>query len=106
LSAPSRTGTKRKQPSTVISQPTNRGQLKSTRSSPIDPVTITFNTKGGSSVAPVVVSEGGPVAAPTNPTRNGYTFGGWFRGTAGLTWLEPEAVEFPFVGSENLTLHA
>ena len=106
LAAPSRTATKRKQPSSPVSQATSRGQVKSTRSSPIDPVTITFNSKGGSSVAPVVVSEGSPVAAPTNPTRNGYTFGGWFRGTAGLTWLEPEAVEFPFVGSETLTLHA
>jgi oligopeptide transport system substrate-binding protein len=106
LAAPSRTATKRKQPTSSVAPSTSRSQLKSTRSAPIDPVTITFNSKGGSSVASVVVSKDAAVAAPANPTRNGYTFGGWFRGTAGLTWLEPEAVEFPFVGSENLTLHA
>ena len=78
----------------------------SSASSSVDSVTITFNAKGGSAVAPVVVNRNAAVAAPAVPTRAGYTFEGWYRGKAGLTWLEPDAVTFPLSASVNTTLFA
>jgi oligopeptide transport system substrate-binding protein len=69
-------------------------------------VTVTFDAKGGSAVAPVTVNKNGTLAAPTAPTRAGYQFEGWFRGKAGLTWLEPEATTFPLTASVNTTLFA
>jgi oligopeptide transport system substrate-binding protein len=46
------------------------------------------------------------LAAPTAPTRAGYTFEGWFRGKAGLTWLEPAATTFPLNASTNDKFYA
>ena len=39
--------------------------------------TITFDTDGGSAVAPITQECGTAVTAPANPTRNGYNFIGW-----------------------------
>ena len=39
--------------------------------------TITFDTAGGSAVAPITQDYGTQIAAPANPTREGYTFIGW-----------------------------
>ena len=39
--------------------------------------TITFDTDGGSEVAPIAQDYGTAIAAPANPTREGYTFMGW-----------------------------
>ncbi len=43
----------------------------------INPVTITFNSNGGSPVAPMTGNPGDPVTPPADPTRTGYTFSGW-----------------------------
>jgi oligopeptide transport system substrate-binding protein len=67
---------------------------------------VTFDAKGGSAVAPVTVNRNGAVTSPTAPTRAGYEFVGWFRGKAGLTWLEPESTTFPLTASSNVTLFA
>ena len=40
--------------------------------------TVTFDTNGGSTISPVTVEDGKPVAKPTDPTRTGYKFAGWF----------------------------
>ena len=43
----------------------------------INPYTITFDTNGGSEIAPITQDYGTQIAAPANPTRKGYTFKGW-----------------------------
>ena len=43
----------------------------------INQYTITFNTDGGSTVAPITQNYGTTVTAPTAPTKTGYTFTGW-----------------------------
>jgi len=41
--------------------------------------TVTFNSQGGSAVDPQVVEEGELATEPTDPTRAGYTFAGWYK---------------------------
>ena len=43
----------------------------------INQYTITFDTVGGSTVASITQDYGTAIAAPANPTREGYTFFGW-----------------------------
>ncbi len=48
---------------------------------PIDPsakTTVTFNANGGSAVSPVIGDVGTPIPYPAAPTKDGYTFVGWF----------------------------
>ena len=39
--------------------------------------TITFDTNGGSEIAPITQDYGTPITAPADPTREGYQFNGW-----------------------------
>ena len=43
----------------------------------VNQYTITFDTAGGSAVAPITQNYGTAIAAPADPTREGYTFIGW-----------------------------
>ena len=43
----------------------------------INQYTITFDTNGGSEIAPITQDYGTKITAPANPTRKGYTFKGW-----------------------------
>ena len=64
---------------------------------------VTFNSNGGSSVTSSTFVYGGSVAAPTAPTRAGYTFDGWFTTPSGGS-----ALTFPYSpgGSSAVTLYA
>ena len=43
----------------------------------INQYAITFDTNGGSEIAPITQDYGTEITAPDNPTRKGYTFKGW-----------------------------
>ena len=43
----------------------------------INRYTVTFDTNGGSAVAPITQDYGTAITAPADPTRGGYTFIGW-----------------------------
>ena len=45
----------------------------------INQYTIAFDTAGGSEIAPITQDYGTAIAAPADPTREGYTFKGWDR---------------------------
>ena len=60
----------------------------------INRYTITFDTAGGSEIAPITQDYGTNIAAPADPTRDGYTFIGWDRDI-------PETMP-----AENITLKA
>ncbi|HRX44861.1 MAG TPA: InlB B-repeat-containing protein, partial [Acholeplasmataceae bacterium] len=63
--------------------------------------TITFESNGGSSVSAITQGAGTTVTAPTNPTKSGFTFGGWFSDSALTT-----AYTFGTMPAENITLYA
>jgi len=63
-----------------------------------DSVTITFASNGGSSVATQTVKKGEKAKQPSNPTRNGYTFRGWY--------LNNKKYDFNKEVNENITLTA
>jgi uncharacterized repeat protein (TIGR02543 family) len=62
---------------------------------------ITFNTNGGSDVTSIKLPEGSAISAPTNPTKLGYTFEGWFSDVALTTTFV-----FSTMPSEDTTLYA
>ncbi|PWG66691.1 InlB B-repeat-containing protein [Bifidobacterium callitrichidarum] len=39
---------------------------------------ISFDTNGGSKIDPIEVQEGTPIKKPSDPSRDGFTFGGWY----------------------------
>ena len=51
--------------------------------------TVTFNTDGGSEIAPAIVEEGKNVAEPSAPTKVGYTFAGWYVGDVAYDFAAP-----------------
>ena len=53
------------------------GELKLYAGWTVNQYTITFDTAGGSTVAPITQDYGTAITVPANPTREGYTFIGW-----------------------------
>ena len=64
--------------------------------------TVTFDSQGGSAVAAQTVKQDGKVTMPDTPTKEGYTFGGWYRDAECETaWtFDLDTVD------ENMTLYA
>jgi len=48
----------------------------------VNTYTVTFDSGGGSSVAPQIVAYGATLSTPSAPTRTGYTFAEWYRDAA------------------------
>ncbi len=42
--------------------------------------TVSFDSRGGSTVAPITVKKGEKVSKPADPTKDDYTFNGWYTG--------------------------
>ena len=63
--------------------------------------TVTFETSGGSAVAPVAVDAGSTVSKPADPARSGYAFDGWYTEN---TYENPYDFHAAVTGS--LTLYA
>lgn len=63
--------------------------------------TVIFNSNGGSAVAPQVVTSGETATEPTAPTKDGYTFGGWYSDEELTT-----AFVFTTPITANITLYA
>ncbi len=81
------------------SEPTWNG-LTIKRAAPV--YTVTFNSKGGSSVPADSFVNDGSLAIPYDPTREGYTFLGWSATDGG------SAITFPYTPgvTEDITLYA
>jgi uncharacterized repeat protein (TIGR02543 family) len=64
---------------------------------------VTFDSQGGGVVSSGTYSTGGSVASPSDPSRTGYTFAGWFTSPSGGT-----ALTFPYSpsGTGDITLYA
>ena len=63
--------------------------------------TVTFNTNGGSSISPIKVEENSTVNKPTDPTKEGYSFGGWYSDSSLTT-----PYNFSNLITGNITLYA
>ncbi len=68
---------------------------------PTTTYTVTFNSNGGSAVAAQTVNSGAKATKPADPTREGYTFGGWYTDEACT-----QAFNFDTAISANITLYA
>jgi len=62
---------------------------------------ITFSVDGGSAVTAIEDDFGASVTAPTNPSKTGYTFGGWYSNSTLQT-----AYTFTTIPSGNITVYA
>ncbi|MGM9971509.1 MAG: pectinesterase family protein, partial [Anaeroplasmataceae bacterium] len=63
--------------------------------------TVTFNTNGGSSISSLNVVEGNTISLPTAPTKDGYTFVGWYSDSSLTTAFNESTII-----SSNITLYA
>ena len=61
--------------------------------------TIRFNSNGGSKVEDQKIQEGQKIIKPSNPTKEGYTFDGWY-------YKDEEWSFVGYVVTENMTLEA
>lgn len=64
--------------------------------------TVTFNSNGGSAVASQTVNYGGKATQPSNPTKTGNTFAGWYSDSALTAQFDFNTV----ITVSNITLYA
>ena len=53
-------------------------KLKALYEGKVETITITFDSKGGSTVNPITINKGTELILPKEPTYAGYTFKGWY----------------------------
>ncbi|MBM6871522.1 glycoside hydrolase family 2 TIM barrel-domain containing protein, partial [Pseudoflavonifractor phocaeensis] len=63
--------------------------------------TVTFNTNGGSEIAPVEVEEGQAVERPADPSNGSFTFNGWYADAACT-----QAYDFSAPVTADITVYA
>ena len=68
--------------------------------------TITFDSKGGSEVQPIKASAGAAITAPTDPTKDGFVFAGWYESTDGGVTLSDTEFSFAYMPARVFTLYA
>lgn len=64
---------------------------------------VTFNTQGGSAVETQTVADGETASKPSNPTKDGFRFGGWY---TDADCTEGKEYDFRTPVTKNLTLYA
>lgn len=64
-------------------------------------VTLTFNTNGGSEIAPITAQAGTEITPPANPTKDGFVFAGWYLTAS----ADGEKVTIPTVMPEKSTTY-
>lgn len=69
----------------------------------INTYNVTYDEQGGSSVTDGTFTHGGSLTYPANPTKNGYTFQGWFDASSGGNLKTASAVA---ASNANVTLFA
>ena len=68
--------------------------------------TITFDSKGGSEVLPIKANAGAVITAPTDPTKDGFVFAGWYESTDGGVTLSDAEFSFAYMPARVFTLYA
>lgn len=74
-------------------------KLKAIYEGKVETITITFDSKGGSAVAPITINKGAELILPKEPTYAGYTFKGWYD-------INETPIHNNAVLGENTTLYA
>lgn len=67
---------------------------------------VTFNSQGGSTVAPLSYEAGGSITLPVAPTRSRHTFTGWYSAANGGTRVGGAGDSYSPAGSASITLYA
>ncbi len=69
--------------------------------SSVAPLTVTFDTAGGSYVPSVSVKSGSALTRPSNPSKSGYSFGGWLFAGAAYDFSTPVSSDITLVARWN-----
>lgn len=72
-----------------------------------DPVTVRFETNGGGNIDKQKIQNGTTATKPTDPTKTGYTFYGWYTdANCNEDGFEGTEFDFDSTVSESVTLYA
>ena len=87
---------------TTFTMPAENVEVTATyKDIPATTFTVTFNTNGGSAVASQTVADGSKATKPADPTKDGYTFDGWYQDATFTV-----AFDFSSAITADITLYA